>query len=69
MLKSSKLLTALTVLLASLFLAAPVVSYAGKDCTCTHCKHHHKHHSKSYCKKHCAESKDKDCMADCEGRS
>jgi len=57
----------LTTLLATLVLGAPLASYAC-DCTKSSCKHH-KVHSKAYCKEHCENSKDKDCVADCTGKS
>jgi len=66
----SKLATGL-VILASLFFAAPLVSYANSSsCDCSKCEHHkhHKHHSAAVCKEHCEHSKNKDCVADCTGK-
>jgi hypothetical protein len=59
----SKLITGIALLLASF-------SFAAYACNCTTCgKHvHHKKHSTAACKNHCANSKNKDCVAHCNGK-
>jgi len=65
----SILATGLSVLLASFFLSAPMISYAKAPCECSKCAHHkyYKKHHAAACKEHCA-SKGKDCAGDCTGK-